>query len=341
MRGLRVADNPGSGGLPAKAAALLGLPENLKFYSPAPFGSMNQQDSATAIEDKEFVYIENFVKLGSGQLRTLCDVGASIYTAPGALTIVNFKFYSLATTQYCAVFLSDGSAVQINMATLAQTTVGPAGTFYLASSGYVPFARQWGSTYLLICNRNTVNDYWAWDGTFLYTAGTAAPQGVSLTSVGFSYSTVPTVVAYGGSGSGMTFTTTVNNGEIQEILIANPGSGYLPGDVVQLQFSGGGSNNSAVLQAVLTAGAVGGVSVSVPGTGYTSAPGVGFSGGGGSGAAGTAIVSVGVTGYTGLVPGAGYTSAPAITFTGGGGAGASAVATINAGAVTGITITTP
>jgi hypothetical protein len=51
------------------------------------------------------------------------------------------------------------------MATLAQTTIGPAGTFYNETTGYLPYARQWGSIYLLICNRNTTNDYWAWDGT--------------------------------------------------------------------------------------------------------------------------------------------------------------------------------
>jgi hypothetical protein len=238
--------------------------------------------------------------------------------------------------------LSDGSAIQINMSTMAHTTIGVAGTFYLSASGFVPFARQWGSTYLLICNRNTTNDYWVWDGAFLYTAGTAAPQGVNLASVGFSYSTVPTVVAYGGSGSGMTFTTSVNNGAIQEIQLTNPGSGYLPGDIVQLQFSGGGSNNSAVLQAVLTAGTVGGVSISAYGTGYTSAPAVGFSGGGGAGAHGVATISVGVTGVTGLVSGAGYTSPPSISFTGGGGgSGATAVATILSGAVTGVVITNP
>lgn len=322
----------------AKAGQALGLPPGFKVYSPFPFKGVNRQDAPHAIDDHEFTWIENFVRLGNGSLRSLWDQSPSFYTPPTGLTIVYFSFYTLATSQYCAIFLSDGSAVQLDMASLATTTIGPAGTFYSATSGYLPFCKQWGSIYLLICNRNTENDYWAWDGTLLYGAGTAAPQGVMIDSVGFSYSSTPTITAYGGSGSGMTFSSLVNNGGIAEINITNPGTGYLPGEVVQLQFSGGGSDSSAVLEAVLSSGSVGGVSITTQGSGYTSAT-VSFSGGGGSGAAGTVIISTGsVTGTTSLVGGTGYTTAPTVSFSGGGGSGATATATVSGGAVVGITI---
>jgi hypothetical protein len=69
--------------------------------------------------------------------------------------------------------------------------------------------------------------------------------------------------------------------------------------------------------------------ISVGGSGYTSAPTVVFSpslpGAGGSVATGTATVTNGVvTSVTMTSPGSGYTSAPNISFTGGGGTGASA-----------------
>ncbi|MGD9691869.1 MAG: DUF2589 domain-containing protein [Phycisphaerales bacterium] len=68
------------------------------------------------------------------------------------------------------------------------------------------------------------------------------------------------------------------------------------------------------------------------GSGYTSAPTVGFSGGGGTGAAATAIVTNGaVTAITLDNAGSGYTSAPTVTFSGGNGSGATATATFNAG----------
>lgn len=78
------------------------------------------------------------------------------------------------------------------------------------------------------------------------------------------------------------------------------------------------------------------VTITAGGSGYTSAPAVTFSGGGGSGAVATAVVSNGqVIGLTfpgdsvlGKKIGSGYTSEPTITLTGGGGTGATATATI-------------
>lgn len=74
---------------------------------------------------------------------------------------------------------------------------------------------------------------------------------------------------------------------------------------------------------------VGGVfkaAVTNGGSGYTTAPTVAFTGGGGTGAAGTAIVKDGkVVGVNITAPGSGYTSTPTVEFTGGGtGAAASA-----------------
>jgi hypothetical protein len=78
-----------------------------------------------------------------------------------------------------------------------------------------------------------------------------------------------------------------------------------------------------------TSEVVGSVIVSSGGSGYTAAPTVGFTGGGGTGAAGTAIIANGaVTGVTITNPGAGYTSAPSVTFTGGSGTGAAATANL-------------
>ena len=72
------------------------------------------------------------------------------------------------------------------------------------------------------------------------------------------------------------------------------------------------------------------VSVGTGGTGYTSAPTVSFSGGGGSGA--TAISTIdsngAVNGVAVTAGGTGYTSAPTVSVSGGGGNGAEAVSTI-------------
>ena len=63
------------------------------------------------------------------------------------------------------------------------------------------------------------------------------------------------------------------------------------------------------------------------GTGYTSAPTISFTGGGGSGASAGSEIGGGAVSKIYIVnPGTGYTSAPTVAFTGGAGSGASATA---------------
>lgn len=76
-------------------------------------------------------------------------------------------------------------------------------------------------------------------------------------------------------------------------------------------------------------GAVSAIPVVAGGTGYTVAPTVALTGGGGTGATATAILTATVvTSVTVGAGGTGYTSAPVVSFSGGGGAGAAAVAEV-------------
>lgn len=86
-------------------------------------------------------------------------------------------------------------------------------------------------------------------------------------------------------------------------------------------------------------GTVTSVTVTEGGSGYTSNPVVVFTGGGGTGAAGSVTLASGVTSYTVSVGGTGYVIAtpPTVTVTGGGGTGATAVAVVD-GAVTGVSV---
>ena len=76
------------------------------------------------------------------------------------------------------------------------------------------------------------------------------------------------------------------------------------------------------------------VNVTTPGTGYTSAPTVTFTGAG-YGAAGTAVINAAnqVVAVIMTAPGSGYTSVPTVGFTGGGGSSAAATANINTSSV--------
>lgn len=81
------------------------------------------------------------------------------------------------------------------------------------------------------------------------------------------------------------------------------------------------------------------ISGSPGGEGYESAPAVAFSGGGGTGAEGTAVIANGkVTGVTIDEPGSSYETAPTVAFTGGGGTGAAGTVVLDGDAVDSVTI---
>ena len=83
---------------------------------------------------------------------------------------------------------------------------------------------------------------------------------------------------------------------------------------------------------IAATGTLAAIVVGSGGSGYTSAPTVALTGGGGTGATATAVVSGGaVTGITITNPGSGYTSAPTVALTGGSGTGAAATAELGDG----------
>ena len=89
-----------------------------------------------------------------------------------------------------------------------------------------------------------------------------------------------------------------------------------------------GELSSEALQAITS------VTVTDGGSGYTSVPTIAFSGGGGTGAAATAVVEGGVVVRIEVTNnGSGYTSVPTIAFSGGGGSGAAGTVVVQGAAL--------
>ncbi len=157
--------------------------------------------------------------------------------------------------------------------------------------------------------------------------------GIGVTSIvpnalGSSYTTAPTVAITGGGGTGATATATISGGQVIGYTLTNAGKDYT--SVPTAALTGGIGLNTVTLS-------------NTGGTGYTTAPVVSFTGGGGSGAAATATISAGkVTAFTITSFGTNYTSAPAVVLTGGGfTTAATATATIGTPATATLTIGTP
>ena len=141
-----------------------GWPKGGKFFEVMDFKGLNTQSPRQSIDDQEQSYIENLFPVGPGNLRAMYDIGSSIYTASGK-TIVMIFAYNVGSTSYMAAFFSDGSALQINIATMATTVISNTTNTFYTANGNLPQCVQWGNSGILIVGSVTTNGYWAWDGT--------------------------------------------------------------------------------------------------------------------------------------------------------------------------------
>jgi hypothetical protein len=134
-----------------------------------------------------------------------------------------------------------------------------------------------------------------------------------------------------------------NTGAIERINVTNGGSGYLTGagNEPLVQITGGGGTGATATATVGANGRVTAITLTSPGTGYTSAPTVNLLSGGTTATANStldannqSVFSISVT-----AQGTGYTSAPTVVFTGGGGTGAAATAQVANGRVVAVIVT--
>jgi hypothetical protein len=226
---------------PAQEQANPYLSEGPKPLTFEDFQGIDTTATRAGVSDKRMAWCDGFFPLAPRNLRTLYGVGSALYTASGVLTISLFAFYNIGATAYCVVFLSDGSIVQVKVSDSTTTQIAPAGTIgnpTITSVGVT----QYGQQYLIIVT-NQPDGYFIWDGMFFYQSGSVGPA-VTLTNTGSAYKTVPLVTATGGSGHGATFVATIANGEVVNVIVTAPGSGYLPGQTVTLVFTGGNSGGS-------------------------------------------------------------------------------------------------
>ena len=155
------------------------------------------------------------------------------------------------------------------------------------------------------------------------------------------------------AGSGADIAVANINGTIATVTVSGGGAGFAEGDVIS--FSGSGGTGAAMTVEKINGGSgakatatvndtfpITAIQVLDQGSGYSSAT-VNISGGGGTGATGSATIAGGkVTGITLTAAGTGYTYQPTVTITGDG-TGATAFATLGQekdGLITAITIST-
>ena len=175
--------------------------------------------------------------------------------------------------------------------------------------------------------------------------------GVTLVTSGSGYTSLPVVSFFGGGsyvdtavsitgggGTGATATATLIAGAISDVTVTAAGTSYASLTSLANRIPPFQTNiNDEISQSNSDIAQIDVWLTTSGGSGYTSAPTVAFTGGGGSGAAGTANVSGGaVTSITITSGGSGYSSAPGISYTGGGGSGAGGNVILTGGAVSSV-----
>ena len=182
------------------------------------FQGINTSTTRAGVDDKQAYWLDGFMPIGPRFLRTLYDIGTSIYTTPGS-PIAVFDFGNIGATPYCIVIHNDGSINAVNTNTFTSTVLGGPGTLINPSLSTVGVS-QWGSQYIIIVAQQT-NGYFLWDGSVFYGNGSIAP-GITITNGGVGYASAPTVTLVGGSGSGAVLTATIEAGAVTSIKLLIP-----------------------------------------------------------------------------------------------------------------------
>lgn len=166
-----------------------------KFFRIQQFKGLNTKTNRVAIDDQEFSWLENMMPVADGNLTALYSNGTKIYTASGGLTIIYTYFFNIGSTTYAAVFLSDGTAVQVNTSNLVVTTItATTNTFYpgsVALGSPLPACAQYGQSGIVIVTTHSANGYYAWDGATLYKPGDPSPTWLN----GGTSGTMPTGIS--------------------------------------------------------------------------------------------------------------------------------------------------
>jgi hypothetical protein len=298
-------------------------PEQQKQYHVTKaFKALNTKANRTAIDENEFYWIENIQPIGFGNLKVVpqsANVGVTWSNTVTELTSVN-----ITNTDYLIAFQVNGGAEAYNLTSNSVVTIANASTF--SSSGMR--AKQWKDERAIIIDPN--NGYYTWDGANLITIGSVG--GIGITNVGSNYTEAPIVTISApnqANGKQATAVASISNaaGTILSVKIDALGSGYTSPPTVSFAPPASQFGVQAQGSASIQGGNVVVISVTNPGSGYTSAPAITISGGGGSSANAIAVLGSGiVTGITLTEAGSGYTSPPTVTISGGGGNNATAVA---------------
>ncbi len=150
------------------AGAAIAKTQARKNWTFADFAGLNTQALRTAIKPNEFSALENALKIGHGNFRTVPGPSTVVAEVSAGQTIYYLQSVTIGTTVYMMAASVAGQLFAVNLSTMAVTTVQASTNFTACQMC------QWKNERVLIVDQ--VTGYWDWDGTTLtHNTGSSAP----------------------------------------------------------------------------------------------------------------------------------------------------------------------
>lgn len=279
------------------------------------FLGINTKANRTAIDEKEFAWIENAMPIGFGNIKIVPAQEAVVDSGNTAVSFANTTTHitsaNINLDDYIMVFDDAGGAQYFDLTTDTKGNVAPVSTF---SGGDINTA-QYKNELVIIGDPS--KGLYTWNGSSLVTANAVGYIGITNPGAGYTQAPVVTISAPNEANGVQALaeaTISTAAGGVRGITVDTVGSGYTSIPLVTVSAPDIAGSTTAKAVASISAGAVVSVSVTDPGTGYIKNPTVTITGGGGSSANAVATISTGqLTSIFLTEAGSGYTSPPTVT----------------------------
>ena len=294
------------------------------------FLGINTKANRTAIDEKEFSWIENAMPIGFGNIKIIPAQKAVVDSGNVAVSFANTTTHitsaNIDLNDYILVFDDAGGGQYFDLTTDTKGNVAPVGTF----SGADINTAQYKNEYVII--GDPTNGLYTWNGTSLVSGNSVGFIGITNPGSGYTQAPVVTISApneANGIQALAEATISVTAGGVRAITVDNTGSGYSSVPLVTITSPDTPGGIPAKASANLVSGNVVSITVTDPGSGYTKTPTVTITDGGGANANAIATITTGqVTSIFLTEAGSGYTAPPTVTIEGAppGGTNAAAIA---------------
>ena len=279
-----------------------------KNNSLRDFQGVNTQAARQVIGDNQFAWLENVMPVGFGNMPAVPGPSAVLATWTG--TAYHMRSVNILGTDYELIFTTNGALYAVNLSSYVVTTVAAAAT--LSASG--ADVAQWENAQAVIVDPS--KGYFSWDGT-TFTKWNGQVTSLTITTLGTGYTSSPALAFSGGGGTGAAGTIGIQVGLATG---SAAGTGYHVGDLVTAV--GGTFTTPAQFQVsgIGTGGSITGFNLINTGS-YTVAPSNPVATTSPYGTGATLTLNFGIGPVLSTTPGSGYTSAPTVALSGGGGTG--------------------